>query len=82
MGMTERRMAEWRDGGMAEWEDGGMAEWRNGILLHTYSILLYFWYTTTTPMTTPTTTLTTPTAFKSFRCIENKRGSMALVWKG
>ncbi len=26
MGMTECRMAEWRDGGMAEWRDGGMAE--------------------------------------------------------
>jgi hypothetical protein len=35
MGMTECRMAEWRDGGMAEWWNGGMAEWRNGILLNT-----------------------------------------------
>ncbi len=31
-GMTECRMAEWRDGGMAEWQNGGrnggMAEWQ------------------------------------------------------
>ncbi len=31
-GMTECRMAEWRDGGMAEWRNGGrnggMAEWQ------------------------------------------------------
>jgi hypothetical protein len=36
MGMTECRMAEWRDGGMAEWRDGVMAEWRNGGMVFYY----------------------------------------------
>ncbi len=36
MGMTECRMAEWRDGGMAEWQNGGMAEWQNGRMAEWY----------------------------------------------
>ena len=36
MGMTECRMAEWRDSRMAEWRDGGMAEWWNGGMVFYY----------------------------------------------
>jgi hypothetical protein len=36
MGMTEYRIAEWRDGGMGEWQDGVMAEWQNGGMVFYY----------------------------------------------